>query len=197
MSGDEQYVLVLMAQVSTAPAMQAKLDEGGVIDRTLAKAPRLEDRLIQSAQVDSTGRRVAIEPEEQRVNRVVAKIARGLFVHRYGSRVEADRSRVRFAGPYNIVDDRPSWLVLATHSESFMLKRWQHVQRGVFSYIFVRDPFDAGGLLCIMDLHSTLCAAVALPHPARLRGVARYRGSNHRQLMLPLDKPAPNGWRHD
>jgi hypothetical protein len=162
---DEQYFLVLVGQISTSPLIAEKLAPGGQIDRTLSRSPALEERLLQALSVDEESGRIHIQPEHERVQRVVRKIAIGLFVLRYGWAPSPDFVGPVGVYPYNIHDSRPPHYFISTFTERFKSKRWRTVQRGVFSYIFVRDPKHSGKVWCVMDLYDCLWAVVHLPNP--------------------------------
>jgi hypothetical protein len=180
---DEQYFWVLLGQISPAPTMAAKVQEGGSIDRALKRAPRLEDRLVRHIEpAPGGGANVFIKIEHARLERVLGKIALGLYFARYGRVPPPPGVEPIGAYPYTLTDYRPLGLVASTHSERFEPKRWHHVQSGVFSYIFIRDPRSYGRLICIMDFHQTMWGAVRLAQPRR--GSARY----HRQLKLLNDE---------
>jgi hypothetical protein len=59
-------------------------------------------------------------------------------------------------------------LIALTHTERFMPKRWCRFQPGIFEYIFVREPGGAD-LVCVMNFHDTLWAAVRCPAARRPR----------------------------
>ncbi len=177
-SGDEQYFLVLLGQIGASRTISAKVDTEGVIDRTLKRAPLLDERILRALEVDGESGRVLIRPETERVRRIIAKIARGLFVLRYG-RVPAISSVGPVdAFPSSVDNQRPLPYVVAVFNERFRAKRWQHVQRDVFSYIFVRDPGSNSRVWCIMDFHDTLWGVTHLPNPKSVRM------RNVRQLWL-------------
>jgi hypothetical protein len=83
-SKNEQYFLVLLSQIGTSQLLTGKTAKGGVVDRTLKRAPRLEQRLNDALQTDEEGR-IVIAPESNRIHKVVTKIAHGLYVLRYKS----------------------------------------------------------------------------------------------------------------
>ena len=95
---DEQYFLVLLGQFSSSPSIEAKLAPGGLIDRTLSYSPALEERLLKALEVvDETGNPV-IKPEMHRENRIVRKVATGLFALRYGRVPVAGVTRINGLG---------------------------------------------------------------------------------------------------
>lgn len=176
---DEQYFLVLLGQMSSAPSMVPKVQPGGSIYRALTRAPRLDDRIIRHIEpAPDGGADVFINIEHGRVERVLGKIALGLYFARYGRVPRPPGAEPIGAFPYTMKDYRPVVLITSTHSERFEPKRWRHVQEGVFSYIFVRYPQSYGHLICIMDFHQSMWGAVRLAQPRR--GSAR----SHRQLKL-------------
>lgn len=167
---DEQYFLVLLGQISLSPAIQEMISTGGVIDRTLSRAPALEERLLRALEVDNESGHISIRPEIERVNRVLKKIATGLYALRYGSVPERHTLGPARAYPYDTRDERPTPYFVATFTERFRAKRWNMVQKGSFSYIFVRDPEDRRQVWCIMDILQTLWGVVHLPHPRYING---------------------------
>lgn len=163
---DEQYFLVLLSQIGTCPSLTNKVVQGGCVDRTLNNSPKLDDRITNSLQLDDDGL-VYINPEYPRIHRILAKIALGLYV-KYYSRVP-DWEVIEPLGmfPYNIKDMRPVPIFISTYTERFQSKKWKNIQKGVFSYIFVRKPGSESHLLCIMDFYSTAWGVVSIPRPNR------------------------------
>lgn len=162
---DEQYFLALLGHVSFSPSIEAKLAPGGLIDRTLLSSPALEERLLKALEIDEKTGNPVIKPEIHRVNRVVRKVATGLFALRYG-RVPAHGEVGQVAlYPYRPKDFRPLPYFVATFTERFKSKPWRHVQAETFSYIFVRDPRHNGKLWCVMDIYQSLWGVVHFPNP--------------------------------
>jgi hypothetical protein len=166
---DEQYFWVLLGQISPSPTMAGKVASGGAIDRTLERSPLLDERLIRMIEPDEDGARVLIKPEIERVHRVISKLAIGLFFLRYGGAPPADLVHVVGAYPYTMDDLRPEPVFISTFTQRFRHKRWHHVQRQVFSYIFVRHPKHSGKLWCVMDFHETLWGVAEMPNPKSRR----------------------------
>jgi len=169
---DEQYFWVLLGQVSPSPAIAEKVSPGGAIDRTLQRSPKLEERLGRTVERTAEGADIYIQVEHNRINRVLGKIALGLYFARYGRSPPAPGINVIGAYLYTMQDSRPLGLIVSTHNERFRPKRWSHVQRGVFSYIFVRDPRSYGHLICVMDFHQTLWGAVRLAQPRKRKATS-------------------------
>jgi len=163
-SRDEEYFLAILAQVGSTPALIAKVAEGGSVDRALAKAPGLDERIIRSLSIGEDGT-VFVQPEIDRIHRVIHKIALGIYVLRYG-RIPLSES-LAFLGvfPYDDENRPPMALVAATFTERFRPKRWSHVQRGIFSYIIVQDPTNWSRLCCVLDFHRSLWGVVTFPRP--------------------------------
>jgi len=162
---DEQYFLTLIGQVSISASIAAKLESGGVIERTLARSPALEERLLNALGIDEQTGAPFIRPETARVNKVVGKIALGLFALRYGRIPPAHEMWPIGFYPYQTRDDRPWPIFIATITERFKSKPWRTVQRGVFSYIFVRGPNQGGNVWCIMDIHQSFWGVVCFENP--------------------------------
>lgn len=176
---DEQYFLVLLGQIGTSKTIAAKVSPGGVIDRALTRAPGLDERLFQALESDDEDGRILIRPEIERLRGVIAKIALGLFVLRYGRVPAMGSVRAVNAYPYSVEDERPAPYFIATFTERFRSKQWRHIQQGVFSYIFVRDPRSSSRVWCVMDFHQTLWGGAHLPNPKSVEV------RNDSQLWLP------------
>ena len=159
---DEEYLLVLLSQIGTCLSLENKIAEGGCVDRALKSSPRLDERIIRSLKTGDDGV-VYIVPEHQRVNRILGKIALGLYVKRYSRVPDLDDFKPLGMFPYNIKDLRPAPIFISTYAERFYTKRWKAIQQGVFSYIFVREPSSGGRLLCIMDFHATAWGVISVP----------------------------------
>ena len=181
-SSDEQYFLMLVSQVSLSKSMVAKVEAGGIVDRTLMRAPALEERLLQSLETDEETGRVLIRPETDRVTRVLKKIALGLFLVRYNRIPLLDQIGPATAYPYQIDDLRPLPYFVSTFSERFRSKLWQVVQAGIFEYIFVRDPMHSSNIWCVMDFHRSLWGVVHMPNPRSTKVTA-----NRQLWLLPDD----------
>ena len=137
---DEQYFLVLLGHISTSPNIVTKIDIGGVIDRTLNLSPALEESLTQALDVDEVSGRVFIRHDAERMNRVLKKIAIGLYAMRYGRIASNDKIIFVNSYPYQQEDTRPLPYFIATFTERFKSRQWCIVQAGVFSYIFHSRP---------------------------------------------------------
>jgi hypothetical protein len=166
---DEQYFLVLLGQVSTSPFIAAKIAPDGVIDRTLVRSPAFEERLLSALGSDEETGTIFIKPEMTRVERVVRKIAIGLFALRYGRAPATQQVGHIGLYPSHPVDLRPPNYFIATFTERFKSKPWHTVQPGVFSYIFVRDPMHSGKVWCVMDIYQSLWGVVHLPNPRSVK----------------------------
>jgi hypothetical protein len=127
---DEQYFLALIGHGSPAEAIARKLEPGGALDRALDLSPALEERLLNALEVDEETGLPFIQPETDRVERIVRKIALGLFALRYGRIPSQESMRPVNLYPYEPHDGRPLAYFTATFTESFRPKRWTTVQRG-------------------------------------------------------------------
>ena len=162
---DEQYLAIVVAHLTENTEIRASLDPNGAVDRALAAAPLLEDRIIDSLSVDEDGR-VMLAPEIDRMRRIAEKVAHGLHCLKYGTGPQlCDFKAWRIVGPGeelvpNLVAAQWNWPGLRR-------KRWTTVQTGVFSFIFARgwmaeDP----PLYCLLNLADTLLMVVDCPAPA-------------------------------
>lgn len=136
-----------------------------MVDRALSRSLKLDERIQKSLSVSEDGR-VMLTPELDRVHRIVRKIAHGLYVLRYGIQPGVDGLKVLGVFPYNLTDARPTQVFVSTYQESFRARRWAHVQPGVFSELWVRNPSRGPALMCIMDFHQTAWGVVLARSPS-------------------------------
>jgi hypothetical protein len=195
-SKDEEYWLIALSHVGFTKTLASKLDEGGQVFRALDRNERLDDRIRNSLH-PGPDNRVYFTPEKERLARIAAKIALGLYSSKYGRSPRLDKF-----GPVEIHHHLESGLVerqhfistatgrvpLATVNNRFEFKLWTVVQPGTFAYIFVRTWFRYGlssRLACLMVFHGTLLAAVGCPWPGgRSAGVGRQRKTDPFTLEL-------------
>lgn len=161
---DEQYLQVVIAQIGHVPQLMAKVEKGGVVDRALERAPRLDQRIVDSLEVRSDGR-VWLIPEKERILRIIRKIAYGLFICRYGKPASFEAFSALAA--YGPEEQIPQPIVAASHYwPGIRRKRWTIVQKDVFSYLFAKCwLLDDPPLYCLVELHRTLLGVVACPDP--------------------------------
>jgi hypothetical protein len=74
--------MTVIAHIGHHPALAWRIVEGGNIDRALERSPGLEERLINEMGVDEEGRPY-IQPDQERINAVLRKLAAGLFYLKY------------------------------------------------------------------------------------------------------------------
>lgn len=167
----------MLAQVGVTPKLSGMVADGGVVDRALMRSERLARRIEDALSVAPDGR-VMIAPELKRVNRVLSKIAHGLFVARYGRNPGVSAFVAMGLFPFGIEDLRPPHVLLSAYNERFEAKRWTKVQEHVFSYAFVRQPGGQGRLFCLMSFFEEAWGAVDCPHPLAGRRTGDSRQGN-------------------
>jgi hypothetical protein len=167
---DEEYFLTVLAHIGTIKSLTSKVEPGGIVDRALSQSPTFDDRIVNSLVPVEDGR-ILFQPETTRINRIVQKIAYGLFILRYQKVPSLKSVEPVFACPYNIEDFRPTSTFISVYTERFQPKRWVQIQKNVFSYIVVRDPMMDNRLCCIMDFHNTLWGVAYFPHPNSGKGL--------------------------
>ena len=160
---DEEYFRVILAQVGVTSHLSDMVAPGGVVDRALARSDRLSQRIADAATVGPGGQPM-IAPEHFRVNRILAKIAHGLFVVRYKRNPGSHCFRPLGLFPFGIEDLRPPYVLMAAFTERFLPKRWTTIQRDVFAYTFVRHPADGRKQLCLLGFYGEAWGAVESPH---------------------------------
>jgi hypothetical protein len=129
-----------------------------------------------------------LQPEHARVNRIVAKIAFGIFIRRYGVVPAPEEVQPIGLFPYNIDDHRPPGFFVLAFTERFLPKRWTHVQKGVFSYLIARAGQGNNDLYCLMDIHRTAWGVAKIPNPAAWRN--RQAAPTVSQMRLPFRESA-------
>jgi hypothetical protein len=159
---DEEYLRVTLAVVSFEPDLINENEEGGYIDRILSKKPFLDDRITNSLNPEDDGR-VSFSPELDRLHRIFAKIACGLYALRYGVGHTVEEFLPAF------VQHSKSEIPESVRASMFYWpgvrqKKWITIQVGVFEFLFAESWFAAGPpAWCFLNLHNTLFAAVQCP----------------------------------
>ncbi len=153
---DEQYFLMLLGQVAMHPALARRIHEGGDIDRALWRSPGLDQRLVNQLEVTCDGR-VAIMPETDRIDRVLRKIAAGVYFLRFGGApgIESFVS----TGLHSF--DEPSPTAIKMSWSQKPIEWTQVVQWSVFAYGFAQDPNE--GLVCNMNFYDSVFGMVRCP----------------------------------
>lgn len=174
---DEQYFIAVMAKTGFVPSLVEKVEQYGVVDRTLSRNEALDSYFARVTVVGEDGR-VSIMPNEVRIANVARKVAFGLYLHRYRPRYSPKIDEFFAIKPKH--DREPdNFIVTMAHTERFRPRRWTHFQTlrvagkktQVFDYMFVRNWVytDFGRLFCIMRFHETIWAAVRCPHPSPVK----------------------------
>lgn len=163
-SRDEEYVLGVLSLCGFTPRLLSKVDDGGVVDRMLVRDKRMDDRFNKSMGVHNG--RVYIRPEMDVVNRVITKIAFGLYANRYPKSKLPSLKDFEIMFLSHVAHENAKKIFAMAHNEKFQPRRWCHIQRGVFSYMFVRNWLwqDYDRLVCILKMHETLIAAIRCPN---------------------------------
>lgn len=164
-SRDEEYFLLVLSQITNSHQLLAAAEK--ILDRSAGLGARLLNSLVVEQ-----GLKVSVNVDQERMARVVQKIACGLVAFRYRSLI-----RLNAVGPVIISPHQPpiEWMVRA-HTEHFQAKRWENIRRGVFSFMFVKYE---SRLSCLMKFYEVLFAVVHLPAIAAHR--VRRRAENPTQ----------------
>ena len=164
-SKDEQYLLAVISQVGFVPALQAKVAEGGKVDRMLARDSRLDGEVNSELVIASSGKGVMYQPEQGRLQRITQKVGFGLYLTRYEPKRQPPLADFK-SSPLFHSHDPQNWLLVMSHTERFQSRRWKVLQHGVFAYMFVKDwaEPDAGRLFCVFKMYETLWGAVRCPN---------------------------------
>jgi hypothetical protein len=179
-SSDEEYLLVAMAHTGCVDSLINKVNEGGVVDRALQRAERLDDRIINALNINEDGH-VYFVPEYERIQRIICKIATGLFFRFYGRRpngpicapavYHADALPLPvFASTLKYPEQalRPeinTRVRKISEDDDPISKPWVRIQDKVFEFMFVTQSDPRSGQYCIMNLHQILWGVVGCPPP--------------------------------
>lgn len=164
-SKDEEYFINILSEIATNRTLRQKLEVGGSIYNARIRRPKLGERIDRS-KTEGENKIIYITPEFERLALIVEKISRGLYMIKYKKGSPVHTFNCIGIYPFNIEDQRPADIFLLTYSEKFKSKRWNIIQRGVFSYIVVRDWRRENRLSMIMNFHDTVWAVVAIPFPS-------------------------------
>lgn len=151
--------MTVIAHIGHHPALAWRVAEGGNVDRALERSPGLEERLINEMGVDEEGRPY-IQPDQERINAVLRKLAAGLFYLKYeeapGLEAFHPISLYNFESPPDIVIDL-SWKF--QHIEPMDVVQWS-----IFYYGFCNIPDDENFTYCNINFYNSVFGMVACPY---------------------------------
>lgn len=79
---DEQYFRDGLAQVGFSPTLHSKLEQNGIVTRSLTRAPKYR-KLIEEAIFEGNDGRIFFNAKLKRFERIAVKIALGILFHEY------------------------------------------------------------------------------------------------------------------
>lgn len=153
---DEQYFLVFIGSIVTHAGIARRVDQEGDIYRALSASPGLDQRLINQLVVTEDGR-VAILPEEERIARVIRKIAAGAYFLRFGQ--APGLNSFTFLTLSNLNEPTPEAISISWTSKP--IEDMHVIQWSVFSYGFAED--SEHGLVCNLNFYDSIFGFVKCP----------------------------------
>ncbi|MET4084021.1 hypothetical protein ABIB40_003994 [Pedobacter sp. UYP30] len=163
-SFDEEYFLNVLTTLSESPNLRARTEPGGSIYKSRTRSSKLFERLLKSIKQDDDGR-TYLRPETERLKKVIEKNAFGLYYHKYDKIPSLNSFKCVGFYPFNAEETRPEEIILLTHTEKFLPKKWTHIQEDVFSYIVVRDWRRNNQLTMIFHIHNTAWCVIKISFP--------------------------------
>ena len=162
-SKDEVYLITLLLTISESFTLLEKQEPNGHLDSAIDRKPLLYDSIIDSLTIGGDGK-VFINIEQERVGRIVSKIACGIYSKEFKQvRPVVEFNRVkRFA-----IDNHSeitNKLLSILQSEHFASNKWTVVQKDVFAYTIIRN-YKVNQLLIFMNLHNTLLSCIEMLIP--------------------------------
>lgn len=163
---DEEYFLNVLVEVSDNQTLLAKKQSGGSVYKARERSKGLK-KMIENSLISGEDGKIYFQSKNDRIKRVIEKIAFGLYFHKYGKLpLLQDFNCVGFY-PFSVLETRPAEIFLLTYTEKFKPKKWTIIQDNVFSYIVVRDWRRQNGLSMILHLHNSAWCLIELPHPRK------------------------------
>ncbi|WP_419699038.1 hypothetical protein [Mucilaginibacter sp. NFX135] len=176
---DEEYFLNILVEISLNPVLLIKKESGNVY-RARQRSSKLRERITNSFVDGKDGRRY-IQPEYERINKVIEKNALGLYMKKYNFRMPLREFKCTGIFPYNIDEMRPADVFMLTYRGNFLPKKWTVIQPDVFAFIVVRDWRRGNKLTMIFIIHNTVWCTINVPYPHYRK---RKGNSNWDQLTL-------------
>jgi len=178
---DEEYFLNVLTEISNNPNLVVRKNEGGNVFKSRKRSPKLKAR-IEESYIQTNGK-IFFKIELDRINRVIEKIALGLYYHRYKKRTNLEFFKCYGFYPFEMEETRPAEIFMLTYNQNYMIKKWTHIQPNVFSYIVVRDWTRNNKLTMIFHIHNTVWCLIEIPHPSSLK---KRLHSKTNQLQLKI-----------
>ncbi len=174
---DEEYLLGVLAMISNSNS-----DLKAHQERVLDWSKKLENQLIESLKVSEDGNSYFV-PDIERLSKVALKYTIGMYWRHYGRKLN----------PANVSEvlvfqesDVPSEIFLSIiNMARFSIDKWRVLQRGIFSFVFVKGGAPSGYLWCVINVHKTLIMKATVPAPRRNSSQGSFRKNN---LMTSLDQ---------
>jgi hypothetical protein len=159
---DEEYLRVALAIVSFVPDLLKENEDGGYVDRILSKKPFLDDRIANALTPNDDGT-VSFSPEFNRLCRIVAKMACGLYALKYGVGHMIEEFVPAIVQHSNM--EIPDAIRAAMwYQPGIRAKKWNAIQSGVFEFLFAESWFARGPpAWCFINLYDTIFAVVGCP----------------------------------
>lgn len=179
---DEEYFINVLTEISNNPNLVARKSEGGNVYKARKRSPKLMAKIEESYFQDESGK-IYFKAENDRIKKVIEKNALGLFYHRYKKRANIKEFNCTGFYPFENKETRPAEIFMLTYSENFRIKKWNHIQPNVFSYIIVRDWMRNNRLTMIFHIHNTVWCVIEIPYPKSKNSNLK-RGTNNNQLRM-------------
>lgn len=161
---DEEYFLNVLVEITTNPILIQKKLEGGSVFKARARSEKLRYQ-IQKSLVLGNKNRIYFDADFVRITKVIEKNALGLFYKRYNCRASLNSFKCIGFYPFNIMDERPPSTFISVFTEKFRPRKWNVIQKGIFSYIIVRNQMDNNKMRMILNIHETVWAVISVPYP--------------------------------
>lgn len=162
---DEEYFLNVLVEISDNPTLIAKKKTGGTVFKARERSKGLKYK-IESSLVKGEDGKIYFQSDSDRIKRVIEKNALGLYFHKYKKVTKLSSFNCSGFYPFSVIELRPPEIFLLTYSEKFQPKKWTTIQKGVFSYIVVRDWRRNNNLTMIFHIHNTAWCIIEIPYPS-------------------------------
>jgi hypothetical protein len=161
-SDDEQYLVIVLTHISESPISDKKVGEAGQIDRTFVRSPSLEDAFIDALGVDKKTGLPYLNTEQNRIKRVLEKIARGLYFINF--KIPLRSEQLGHTKLFQLGGDKTrSYFYKSLEATlELRIKNWIVVQESAFKYYFFVHPHQPKITVCVMEFFDSCWGIVQI-----------------------------------
>lgn len=175
---DEEYLIGVLAKI-----FNGKNDVKSHLERVLNRSERLKGRLNKSVKVLRDGQIYFAPSVIKRLSSLAVKYTIGMYWRRYARKLHRSGVVGVLVFHHSRVSDE---IMSVINTARFGIDKWNVLQRGVFSFVFVKGPAPQGHLWAVFKFYNTLIVKTTCPAPGRIFARKHGQAISDEQLRLSI-----------